>query len=143
MLAVRCRALWRAIADRVWLRRRPPPISRQVLPMFTDGRKYRVYCQPVLQTVNTTSLIQSIREDMEDRMGQSSGVDSGRATGTVKWFSRAKGYGFITQPNGPDVFVHFSAITGEGFRNLEEGQSVEFSVQSGPKGLQAADVRPV
>ena len=154
MLAVRCRALWRAIADRVWLRRRPPPISRQVLPMFTDGRKYRVYCQPVLQTVNTTSLIQSIREDMEDRMGQSSGVDSGRATGTVKWFSRAKGYGFtraprcgcsagVTQPNGPDVFVHFSAITGEGFRNLEEGQSVEFSVQQGPKGLQAADVRPV
>ena len=148
MLAVRCRALWRAIADRVCLRPppvavEPPPISRQVLPMFTDGRKYRVYCQPVLQTVNTASLIQSIREDMEDMMGQSSVVDSGRATGTVKWFSRAKGYGFITQPNGPDLFVHYTAIEGEGFRNLEEGQSVEFSVQSGPKGLQAADVRPV
>jgi len=148
MLAVRCRALWRAIADRVCLQPppvavEPPPISRQVLPMFTDGRKFRVYCQPVLQTVNTTSLIQSIREDMEDMMGQSSVVDSGRATGTVKWFSRAKGYGFITQPNGPDLFVHYTAIEGEGFRNLEEGQSVEFSVQSGPKGLQAADVRPV
>jgi cold shock protein len=64
-------------------------------------------------------------------------------TGTVKWFSRTKGYGFITQPNGPDVFVHYSAIQGEGFRNLDEGQQVEFTVQQGPKGLQAADVRPL
>jgi CspA family cold shock protein len=68
---------------------------------------------------------------------------SERVTGTVKWFSRSKGYGFITQPNGPDVFVHYTAIAGEGFRNLNEGQGVEFSVQAGPKGLQAADVRPV
>ncbi len=68
---------------------------------------------------------------------------SERISGTVKWFSRTKGYGFISQPNGPDVFVHYSAIAGEGFRNLSEGQAVEFSVQSGPKGLQAADVRPV
>ena len=66
-----------------------------------------------------------------------------RITGTVKWFSRTKGYGFITQPNGPDVFVHYSAIQGEGFRNLDEGQQVEFTVQQGPKGLQAADVRPL
>ena len=66
-----------------------------------------------------------------------------RITGTVKWFSRTKGYGFITQPNGPDVFVHYSAIQGEGFRNLDEGQQVDFIVQQGPKGLQAADVRPL
>lgn len=66
-----------------------------------------------------------------------------RISGTVKWFSRTKGYGFITQPNGPDVFVHYTGIVGEGFRNLSEGQAVEFSVQAGPKGLQAADVRPV
>ncbi len=66
---------------------------------------------------------------------------SERITGTVKGFSRTKGYGFITQPNGPDVFVHYSAIQGEGFRNLDEGQQVEFTVQQGPKGLQAADVR--
>jgi len=66
-----------------------------------------------------------------------------RITGTVKWFSRTKGYGFITQPNGPDVFVHYSAIQGDGFRNLDEGQQVEFIVQQGPKGLQAADVRPL
>ncbi|HEY4690613.1 MAG TPA: cold-shock protein [Anaerolineae bacterium] len=64
-------------------------------------------------------------------------------TGTVKWFSRTKGYGFITQPNGPDVFVHYSAIVGDGFRNLNEGQTVEFIVQEGPKGLHAAEVRAV
>jgi CspA family cold shock protein len=66
---------------------------------------------------------------------------SDRITGTVKWFSRVKGYGFISPDGGEkDVFVHFSAITGEGYRNLEEGQRVEFSIQQGPKGLQAADV---
>ncbi len=68
---------------------------------------------------------------------------SERMSGTVKWFSRTKGYGFITQSNGPDVFVHYSAIAGEGFRNLSEGQAVEFSVQAGPKGLQATEVRPI
>jgi CspA family cold shock protein len=65
---------------------------------------------------------------------------SERTTGTVKWFNGAKGYGFIEREAGPDVFVHHSAIRGEGFRNLEEGQSVEFNVEQGPKGLQAADV---
>ena len=65
---------------------------------------------------------------------------SDRVTGTVKWFSRQKGYGFISQPNGPDVFVHFSPIRGNGYRNLEEGQQVQFSIEQGPKGLQAADV---
>ena len=63
-----------------------------------------------------------------------------RKTGTVKWFNASKGYGFIEREDGPDVFVHFSAIRGEGFRNLEEGQSVEFTVEQGPKGLQATDV---
>jgi cold shock protein len=65
------------------------------------------------------------------------------ATGTVKWFNPDKGYGFITQENGPDVFVHFSAITGEGYRNLEENQKVEFDVTQGDKGPQATNVRPV
>ena len=65
---------------------------------------------------------------------------SERTTGTVKWFNGAKGYGFIEREAGPDVFVHHSAIRGEGFRNLEEGQSVEFNVEQGPKGLQATDV---
>jgi CspA family cold shock protein len=65
---------------------------------------------------------------------------SERETGTVKWFNGSKGYGFIERENGPDVFVHFSAIRGEGFRNLEEGQNVEFTVEQGQKGLQATDV---
>ncbi|HXF71790.1 MAG TPA: cold-shock protein [Actinomycetota bacterium] len=65
------------------------------------------------------------------------------ATGTVKWFSPEKGYGFISQENGPDVFVHFSAIAGDGYRNLEEGQRVEFEVTQGQKGPQAANVRPI
>ena len=63
------------------------------------------------------------------------------ATGTVKWFNSEKGYGFISQESGPDVFVHFSAIEGSGYRNLEENDKVEFEVNQGPKGLQAANVR--
>jgi CspA family cold shock protein len=62
-------------------------------------------------------------------------------TGTVKWFSSDKGYGFISQEDGPDVFVHFSAIEGGGYRNLVESEVVEFEVTNGPKGLQAAQVR--
>ena len=65
------------------------------------------------------------------------------ATGTVKWFNAEKGYGFISQEGGTDVFVHHSAIQMDGYRSLEEGQAVEFEVQEGQKGLQAANVRPV
>ncbi|MBI4510317.1 MAG: cold shock domain-containing protein [Deltaproteobacteria bacterium] len=61
--------------------------------------------------------------------------------GTVKWFNDAKGYGFISREGGPDVFVHHTAIIGEGFRSLTEGEPVEFDVVQGPKGLQAANVR--
>jgi CspA family cold shock protein len=63
-----------------------------------------------------------------------------RITGTVKWFNASKGYGFIERTDGADVFVHYTAIQSEGFRTLEEGQQVEFSVEQGPKGLQAAQV---
>jgi CspA family cold shock protein len=63
--------------------------------------------------------------------------------GTVKWFSNSKGYGFIKRDAGEDVFVHYTAIAGEGFRTLEEGQRVEFSVEQGPKGLQATNVVPL
>lgn len=62
------------------------------------------------------------------------------AVGTVKWFNDSKGYGFIAQENGPDVFVHYSAIRGGGFRSLAEGDSVEFEVVRGPKGDQASNV---
>jgi CspA family cold shock protein len=66
------------------------------------------------------------------------------ATGTVKWFNDAKGFGFITQEGGgDDVFCHYSAIAAEGFRSLAEGQKVEFDVTRGPKGLQAQNVRPL
>ncbi len=64
-----------------------------------------------------------------------------KETGTVKWFNDAKGYGFISREAGEDVFVHHSAIEGEGFRSLQEDQRVEFVVEQGPKGLQAVQVR--
>ena len=63
-----------------------------------------------------------------------------RVTGKVKWFNASKGYGFIERQGGPDVFVHFSAIQSDGYRTLQEGQQVEFSIENGPKGLQAAKV---
>jgi cold shock protein len=65
------------------------------------------------------------------------------AVGTVKWFNADKGYGFISPESGADVFVHFSAIQTSGYRSLEEGQKVEFDVEQGQRGLQAANVRPV
>lgn len=68
---------------------------------------------------------------------------SERETGTVKWFNDSKGFGFISRDSGDDVFVHFSAIDGGGFRSLQENQRVEFSVEQGPKGLKAVEVRPL
>ena len=65
---------------------------------------------------------------------------SDRENGRVKWFNAEKGYGFITQENGNDVFVHFSAISGDGYRTLTEGQKVEFAVISNERGMQARDV---
>lgn len=65
------------------------------------------------------------------------------AQGTVKWFNDAKGFGFIAQDNGPDIFVHFSAIQGQGFKSLVEGDRVSFEVQNGPKGPQASNVQKV
>ena len=64
-----------------------------------------------------------------------------RTIGTVKWFNNAKGYGFLAREGGPDVFVHYTALSGDGYRSLEEGQSVEFSIEEGDKGLQATNVQ--
>lgn len=64
-------------------------------------------------------------------------------TGTVKWFNDSKGFGFIEQENGPDVFAHFSAIQGEGFKSLSEGQKVQFTIVNGQKGPQAENIVPL
>jgi CspA family cold shock protein len=66
-----------------------------------------------------------------------------RIIGTVKWFNGDKGYGFISREGGADVFVHFNAIQSSGYRSLNEGQKVEFSIEQGPKGPQAVDVKPM
>ena len=66
-----------------------------------------------------------------------------KVSGTVKWFNDAKGYGFIEQEDGPDVFVHFSAINADGFKTLAEGQKVEFTVTQGQKGPQAENIKPI
>ena len=68
---------------------------------------------------------------------------SDRQTGTVKWFNDAKGFGFITPQSGPDLFVHFRAIPGSGFKSLQEGQSVSFVAVQGQKGMQADEVQPL
>ena len=68
---------------------------------------------------------------------------STRITGTVKWFNNAKGFGFINQEEGDDVFVHFRAITGDGYKTLEQGQTVEYNLVEGPKGLQAEEVSKI
>jgi CspA family cold shock protein len=67
-------------------------------------------------------------------------IMSERIVGTVKWFNANKGFGFIEQEGGEDVFVHYSALQSEGYRSLDEGQRVEFSIERGPKGLQASNV---
>lgn len=71
------------------------------------------------------------------------GDNKAMAIGRVKWFNDAKGFGFLEQDNGDDVFCHFSAITGEGFKSLQEGDEVEFDIVKGPKGLQAANVKKI
>ncbi|MBM4171981.1 MAG: cold-shock protein [Ignavibacteria bacterium] len=68
---------------------------------------------------------------------------SERKTGSVKWFNSSKGYGFIQQENGEDVFVHFQAIVGDGYKTLQENEKVEFTITQGPKGLQAAEVKVI
>jgi len=68
---------------------------------------------------------------------------SDRIVGTVKWFNAAKGYGFLGRENGDDVFVHYSVINMDGYKRLEKDQQVEFSIEEGPKGLQATDVVPI
>ena len=81
------------------------------------------------------------RKDGESGLRAPVGKEHEVAVGTVKWFNEAKGFGFIQQEGGEDVFVHYSAISGEGFKTLAEGDRLEFEITRGPKGLQAANVR--
>jgi CspA family cold shock protein len=85
----------------------------------------------------------SVGADVDRYLQDHGGRDKYMTVGTVKWFNAEKGYGFIAPESGEDVFVHFSAIQSAGYRSLDEGQAVEFDVTSGPKGPQAANVRPL
>jgi cold shock protein len=80
------------------------------------------------------------KRDVKTYSKEAKGVGSVREKGTVKWFNGAKGYGFIQRSTGEDVFVHFSAIQENGYRTLNEGETVEFDLQKGPKGFQASNV---
>jgi CspA family cold shock protein len=107
-----------------------------------DGRKTIAQdVTPGLFFVDYPDGTKSITKKTKNKKGNKE--MSERITGTVKWFNGSKGYGFISRENGPDVFVHFSAIQSEGYRNLTEGQMVEFTVEKGAKGLQAANVVPL
>jgi CspA family cold shock protein len=96
-------------------------------------------------TRGITEAVGYSRRCLFDKLPKStiSGAFSMKEQGTVKWFNAAKGYGFIQRESGEDVFVHFSAIQGDGYRTLEEGARVSFEVKKGPKGLQAANVERV
>src|SRR5439155_19695007 len=111
----RQRLLWRFFVGR------PPVINR------SSGHSDRT--QPQRDSAASAGLWTRIQQEFQV------------ASGTVKWFNEAKGFGFISQPDGEDVFVHYSAISGDGFKTLAEGEALEFDVTRGPKGLQAANVR--
>jgi CspA family cold shock protein len=103
-------------------------VGRQIPIDRSDGHSDRT--RPRRYTATSAGLRPRIQQEFQV------------ASGTVKWFNEAKGFGFITQADGgEDVFVHFSAISGEGFKTLAEGEGLEFDVSRGPKGLQAANVR--
>jgi CspA family cold shock protein len=82
----------------------------------------------------------AIFSGVHKKIAYSGTIMSDKVEGTVKWFNESKGFGFISQENGPDVFAHFSAIVGSGFKTLAEGQKVEFTITQGQKGPQAADI---
>src|SRR5512134_1017265 len=126
----------------------------RVEPYF--WRRFKQYEAPspgCLRTARTTLSRGSLFEPVPGRGGQgrtspgrcpsNSRGSKSMAKGKVKWFNDAKGFGFIAQESGPDVFVHFTAIQADGFRSLAEGDAVEFDVAQGPKGLQAQNVRKV
>lgn len=106
------------------------------------GRTFGGTTEDVAQNVGFCS---DVKRTTDRRLGSPVAMQESKIMerGTVKWFNDAKGYGFISREGAPDVFVHHSAITMEGFRSLAEGEHVEFEVVQGPKGLQAANVKKV
>ena len=105
-------------------------------------------CSPFLPVAASKHLVEAIQQGLDRRQAQhASGTGPNaeekklaRMKGKVKWFNNAKGYGFIGRDDGPDVFVHYSAITAEGYKSLQEGDVVEFEITQGQKGPQAANV---
>jgi CspA family cold shock protein len=130
---------WGSTAARRALAVPPPEALPQAFRLVAWGSRV-----PVVSSSPLTPARHAGARRAASRPGRQGRRGSPVATGTVKWFSSEKGYGFITPEDGSaDVFVHFSAISGEGYRNLEEGQRVEFDVTQGQKGPQAGNVRPV
>lgn len=102
--------------------------------------RFEIGCE---QLQLTSSYLPAVPSDFFPGVNQKKESYNTMEQGTVKWFNDAKGFGFISRQSGEDVFVHFSAIQASGFRSLQEGQTVQFNVVKGPKGLQAENVQPV
>ena len=105
----------------------PPQACRRPVPVASDAARWVEWTRESNKAKGSGTQLQEVRF-------------MARLQGTVKWFNDAKGYGFISREGGPDVFVHFSAIQGSGFKSLAEGDRVEFEIVQGQKGPQAADV---
>ena len=115
----------------------PPTLSTEVVVPAASARAYILSLGVFVGTIGGTDR----RPNITNLQGATN--VSEKVTGTVKWFNATKGYGFISREGGEDVFVHHSAIEMTGYRSLNEGQRVEFSIERGPKGLQAKDVVPL
>ena len=123
----------------------PEALALETVVCFADSGSHRKVGDRTTPREIELRGVFCLSRQMSLRRKNKAGAEKGRvenmATGTVKWFNDAKGFGFITQEGGEDVFVHFSAVQGSGFKSLAEGERVEFEVTRGPKGLQAANVR--
>jgi cold shock protein len=106
----------------------------------TRPRRLAVFFYASAAAASVSQVLGQAADDAAQLQGRTRKM---RITGKVKWFNNAKGYGFIEREGGSDVFVHFSAVQGNGFRTLEEGQAVEFEIVDGPKGPQAGNVTKV
>lgn len=110
--------------------------------MFTPSKAVTLEVDVDVEAILKSSVdIKPCQKLTINKLQKGASVMAERKQGSVKWFNSTKGFGFISQEGGEDVFVHFQSIVGDGYKSLEENDKVEFSVTQGPKGLQAADVR--